>query len=118
MKNILLASAVALAATTVTSAELGNGLSVGIETDVNYTTGIETWKADITPSVGLAVYGLNFSVDTTFNALDLGEDDIFKGVDVKAEYNLLSAGLTAYTEVSSDSDFEFGDFTIGAKMSF
>ena len=48
--------------------------------------------------------------------LKINEDDVFKGVDLSAEY--VWNTMTTYTEVSSDADFEFGDITIGAKIKF
>ena len=61
-------------------------------------------------------YGLSIGAETTVDVLDINNGDIFEGVDWKAEYAW--NGLTTYTEVSSDADFEFGDITIGAKFKF
>ena len=46
----------------------------------------------------------------------LDQDEIFKGIDYTAEYGV--NGVTLYTEVSSDRDWEFGDITVGAKVKF
>ena len=43
MKKLLLASAIAVAATSASAIDLGYGLSIGAETDMSYTTGTETW---------------------------------------------------------------------------
>ncbi len=118
MKTLTLAAALTLAATTATSADLIGGLSLTTETDVNYTTGVETWAADFTPSLGWAMYGLDMSVATTIDLMKLDEDKIFNGVDLKAEYVLYNTGITTYGKVSSDADFKFGDVTVGAKLSF
>ena len=116
MKKLLLASAVAVAATSASAMDLGYGLSVGAETELTYTTGTEVWTMDVTPSMGLGAYGASFTAETTIDVLDLNNGDIFTGVDWKAEY--VWKGMTTYTKVSSDADFEFGDITMGAKISF
>ena len=116
MKKLLLASAVAVAATSASAIDLGYGLSIGAETDMSYTTGTETWELDFTPTVSMGAYGVSFSAETTIDVLDINNGDIFTGVDWKAEYAW--KGMTTYTEVSSDSNFEFGDITIGAKLKF
>ena len=50
--------------------------------------------------------------------MNLNGDDVFKGLDFSAEYAVGTTGLTAYGEVSTDSDFEFGDVKVGAKFAF
>jgi len=116
MKKLLLASVVAVTATSASAIDLGYGLSVGAETDMSYTTGTETWELDLTPKVSMGAYGVSFSTETTIDVLDINNGDIFTGLDWKAEYAW--KGMTTYTEVSSDADFQFGDITIGAKISF
>jgi len=116
MKKLLLSVAFAAMATSVSAMDLGYGLSVGAETELTYTTGTEVWTMDVTPSMGLGAYGASFTAETTIDVLDLNNGDIFTGVDWKAEY--VWNGITTYTEVSSDKDFEFGDITMGAKISF
>tara|TARA_R100000030_G_C3198844_1_gene110321 strand:- start:45 stop:395 length:351 start_codon:yes stop_codon:yes gene_type:complete len=116
MKKLLLASAFAVAATSASAIDLGYGLSVGAETDMSYTTGTETWELDVTPKLSMGAYGATLSAETTVDVLDINNGDIFTGVDWKAEYAW--KGLTTYTEVSSDADFEFGNITMGAKFSF
>lgn len=118
MKKALLASTVALMATSAAAIDLGYGLSAGAEVDVSYITGIEEWSVDLTPSVGLDVYNLSLSAETTIDILKLDSDnDIFTGVDLKAEYALTSM-VTTYGKISSDKDLEFGDVTVGATFSF
>ena len=116
MKKLLLPVAFAAMTTSVSAMDLGYGLSVGAETELTYTTGTEVWTMDVTPSMGLGAYGASFTAETTIDVLDLNNGDIFTGVDWKAEY--VWNGITAYTKVSSDADFEFGDITMGAKLSF
>ncbi len=118
MKTLIAASAISLLATTATAADLFGGLSVDTETHVSYTTGTETWAANFTPSVGWGMYGLDMSVATTVDLMGLDEDEIFNGLDFKAEYELLSTGIMTYGKVSSDADFNFGNVTVGAKLSF
>ena len=116
MKKLLLPVAFAAMTTSVSAMDLGYGLSVGAETELTYTTGTEVWTMDVTPSMGLGAYGASFTAETTIDVLNLNNGDIFTGVDWKAEY--VWNGITAYTKVSSDADFEFGDITMGAKISF
>ena len=118
MKKLLLASALALTATSASAIDLGYGLKAGGEIDVNYVTGVEDWAMDFTPFVSAERYGVKFTADTTVDMLALDTDeDIFTGVGLKAEYAVTSM-LTTYGEISSDKDFEFGDITIGAIISF
>ena len=116
MKKLLLPVAFAAMTTSVSAMDLGYGLSVGAETELTYTTGTEVWTMDVTPSMGLGAYGASFTAETTIDVLDLNNGDIFTGIDWKAEY--VWKGMTTYTKVSSDADFEFGDITMGAKISF
>ena len=116
MKKLLLTVAFAAVATSASAIDLGYGLSIGAETDMSYTTGTETWELDVTPKVSMGAYGVSFSTETTIDVLDINNGDIFTGLDWKAEYAW--KGMTTYTEVSSDADFEFGDITMGVKFSF
>jgi hypothetical protein len=116
MKHLIIASALAVAATSVSAVDLGNGLSMGAEIDTNYVTGVDTWSLDATPYAAITQYGITLKAETTVDVLKINEDDVFKGVDLSAEYAW--NGFTTYTEVSSDKDFEFGDITVGAKIKF
>ena len=116
MKKLLLPVAFATMATSATAMDIGYGLSIGADTELTYTTGTEVWTMDVTPSMGLGAYGASFTAETTIDVLDLNNGDIFTGIDWKAEY--VWKGMTTYTKVSSDADFEFGDITMGAKISF
>ena len=115
---VLATAATLLVATQASAVDLGNGLSAGAEIDMNYTTGVETWALEATPEIGFSTFGANLSVGSTFDLMKLNDDDVFKGIDFEAEYPIGMTGLTAYGEVSTDSDFEFGDIKIGASFKF
>jgi len=108
-----------MAATTSYSKDFtiaGQTISVGAESDINYVTGIEEWDWTATPYAAFTTSaGIGLSVETEINMRELDED-IFQGIDWTAEYAV--SGVTVYTEVSSDSDWEFGDITVGAKVKF
>ena len=44
------------------------------------------------------------------------KQEVFKGIDYTAEYGV--NGVTVYTEVSSDRDWDFGNVTVGMKALF
>ena len=119
MKKLVLATVVALTATTASAIDvdlLGQTISVGAESDINYVTGIEEWEWTATPYAAFTTsVGVTLSAETDINMRELDED-IFQGVDYTAEYTM--SGVTLYTEVSSDRDWEFGDVTVGAKVKF
>tara|TARA_R100001463_G_scaffold694_7_gene3158 strand:- start:267 stop:653 length:387 start_codon:yes stop_codon:yes gene_type:complete len=96
----------------------GQTLSIGAETDLNYTTGVEDWVWELTPSAGVTALGIGLSVATDIDMLALDEGDIFQGLDFTADYIVPSTNISLYTEVSTDSDLEFGDVTVGAMVSF
>ena len=96
----------------------GQTLSIGAETDLNYTTGVEDWVWELTPSAGITALGIGLSVATDIDMLELDEGDIFQGLDFTADYSVPSTNINLYTEVSTDADLEFGDITVGAKVSF
>jgi len=96
----------------------GQTLSVGASSDLNYTTGVEDWEWELTPSAGLTAMGLGFTMATDIDMLTLDEDDIFQGLDFTVDYAVPSTNISLYTEVSTDSDLEFGDVTVGATVSF
>ena len=96
----------------------GQTLSIGADSDINYTTGVEEWEWELTPSAGLTAMGIGLSVATDIDMLELDEGDIFQGLDFTAKYEIPSTFTTLYTEISTDSDLEFGDVTVGAMVSF
>lgn len=111
----------AIAATKAASMDFsvaGQKLSISAETDLNYTTGVEDWVWELTPSAGITALGIGLSVATDIDMLELDEGDIFQGLDFTADYEVPSTNINLYTEVSTDADLEFGDVTVGAKFSF
>ena len=118
MKLAVIATAAVMVASTASAFDLGNGLSAGAEVDMNYTTGVEDWVWELTPSAGVTALGIGLSVATDIDMLELDEGDIFQGLDFTADYSVPSTNINLYTEVSTDSDLEFGDVTVGAKVSF
>ena len=96
----------------------GQTVSIGADSDLNYTTGVEEWEWELTPSAGLTAMGIGLSVATDIDMLELEEGDIFQGLDFTAKYEIPSTFTTLYTEISTDSDLEFGDVTVGAMVSF
>ena len=96
----------------------GQTVSIGASSDLNYTTGVEDWEWELTPSAGLSAMGLGFTVATDIDMLELEDGDIFQGLDFTVDYTVPSTNISLYTEVSTDSDLEFGDVTIGATVSF
>ena len=111
----------AIAATKAASMDFsvaGQTLSIGADSDLNYTTGVEEWEWELTPSAGITAMGIGLSVATDIDMLELDEGDIFQGLDFTADYSVPSTNINLYTEVSTDSDLEFGDVTVGAMVSF
>ena len=121
MKTTAIATVVALAATSTSAMDFsvaGQTLSIGADSDINYTTGVEEWEWELTPSAGITAMGIGLSVATDIDMLELEEGDIFQGLDFTAKYEIPSTYINLYTEVSTDSDLEFGDVTVGAMASF
>ena len=96
----------------------GQTVSIGASSDLNYTTGVEDWEWELTPSAGLTAMGLGFTMATDIDMLELEDGEIFQGLDFTVDYTVPSTNISLYTEVSTDSDLEFGDVTIGATVSF
>ena len=96
----------------------GQTVPIGASSDLNYTTGVEEWEWELTPSAGLSAMGLGFTMATDIDMLELEDGDIFQGLDFTVDYTVPSTNISLYTEVSTDSDLEFGDVTIGATVSF
>ena len=113
--------ATAMAASSVYAKDFsvaGQTLSLGADTDLNYTTGSEDWEWEMTPSAGLSAMGIGLTMSTDIDMLTLDEGDIFQGLDFTADYTVPSTNISLYTEVSTDADLEFGDVTVGATVSF
>ena len=96
----------------------GQTVSLGAASDLNYTTGVEDWEWEMTPSAGLSAMGIGLTMSTDIDMLTLDEGDIFQGLDFTADYTVPSTNISLYTEVSTDTDLEFGDVTVGATVSF
>ena len=121
MKKTAIVTAAMLAATSTSAMDFsvaGQTLSIGAETDLNYTTGVEEWVWELTPSAGITALGIGLSVATDIDMLTLDEGHIFQGLDFTADYEVPSTNINLYTEVSTDADLEFGDVTVGATFSF
>lgn len=121
MKTTAIVTAAMLAATSTSAMDFsvaGQTLSIGAETDLNYTTGVEEWVWELTPSAGVTALGIGLSVATDIDMLTLDEGDIFQGLDFTADYEISNTNINLYTEVSTDADLEFGDVTVGAKFNF
>ena len=113
--------ATAMAATTTYAKDFsvaGQTVSFGAESDLNYTTGSEDWEWEMTPSACLSAMGIGLTMSTDIDMLTLDEGDIFQGLDFTADYTVPSTNISLYTEVSTDTDLEFGDVTVGATVSF
>ena len=93
MKTTAIATVVALAATSTSAMDFsvaGQTLSIGADSDINYTTGVEEWEWELTPSAGLTAMGIGLSVATDIDMLELDEGDIFQGLDFTAKYEIPS----------------------------
>ena len=122
MKTLAIALGLAGLVTTASTAAdfyvMGQTVSIGAQSDSNYTTGVETWAWDLTPYAGVNVMGVSLLAETKIDVLTLDEGDIFTGVDLTFGYAVPAVNVNLYTEVSSDKDFTFGDVTMGAKIKF
>jgi hypothetical protein len=115
---VIATTAAVMVASTASAFDLGNGLTAGAEVDMNYTTGVELWALEAKPELAFSTMGAALSVGSTFDLMNLNGDDTFKGLDFDASYPIAGTGLTAYGEVSTDADFEFGDIKVGASFKF
>ena len=113
-----LSSMIAVPAVAMDIPLAGQTLLLGAENDINYTTGVEEWNWELTPSAGIAYSGVNFSVETNIDMLELDADEVFTGLDYVVDYTLPNTNVKLYSEVSSDRDFEFSDITMGARITF
>lgn len=123
MKTTILAAAMlTLAAGTVSAKDInigGQTLTIGGDVDANYNTGTELFAMDLTKKVGVNAFGLDISAEHSLDLMKLNNAgyDLFQGLDLEAGLSL-SSSLRTYGKVSTDSDFEFGDVTVGASFSF
>lgn len=117
MKFVLATTALLMAASAASAADLGWGFTGGADADVNYTTGVGEFGLDLTPNVGYSAWGADIKVSTTLDLANINSIE-FTGLDYSIEYPLAGMGATAYGEISSDADWDFGDATIGMRFSF
>lgn len=115
MKKILIATAVlAMTATSVMAADLGNGFSAGAEINAEYNV---TAGGDValtaTPELGYTVGNFGLSVSTDIDLADIE----FVGLDVGATY-AVNTNFELYAETSTDANLKFGDLVVGATLSF
>lgn len=120
MKIAAITAAAMITATSVSAIELGaSGVSVGGKFDTKYDTGTEEFAMEFVPKASINMWGTDFSASTTFDILELNTaDEIFKGLDLEAGYTIGGTGLRAYGEIGTNSDFEFGDATLGVSFEF
>ena len=121
MKFVGIIAAAMVAATSATAMDLGNGLSIGGEVETSWTPAADTdaFGLEFTPEAAITIDGLKLSAETTFDMLELNNDavDTFTGLDFEATYSV-TGNLTAFGEVSTDADMEFGDITVGTRFAF
>jgi opacity protein-like surface antigen len=123
MKTTILAAVMlTLAAGTVSAKDIvigGQTLTIGGDVDANYNTGTEMFAMDLTKKVGVNAFGLDISAEHSLDLMKLNTAgyDLFQGLDLEAGYSL-SPSLRTYGKVATDSDFNFGDVTVGASFSF
>ena len=123
MKTTILAAAMlTLAAGTVSAKDInvgGQTLTIGGDVDANYNTGTEMFAMDLTKKVGVNAFGMDISAEHSLDLMKLNNTgyNLFQGLDLEAGYSM-TPSLRTYGKVSTDSDFEFGDVTVGASFSF
>jgi opacity protein-like surface antigen len=115
MKKILLATTIlAMTAVSASAADLGNGFSLGADINAEYNV---TAGGDValtgTPMLGYTTGAFEFTVGTDINLADVE----FVGLDFDVTYDV-NANFELYAEVSTDSDFKFGDLIVGGTLSF
>ena len=81
MKVITTAAAAALLATTVSAADLGNGLSVGAELDTNWKYDAEALTMTLTPEMGYTNWGNEFTVSTDLDVYSAEEFQLGNAFD-------------------------------------
>lgn len=125
MKFAALATVAMITATSVTAAEIGaTGISIGAELDNNYNVDTEDFTITLTPEVGYAWNGFDFSASTDLSVL---ENDTVTFADemptldfgVKYGIQLWMLDATLYGETGYDLELEdMADVEMGMKFSF
>jgi hypothetical protein len=125
---IAIATTVTLAACGATEAEaadLGGGLSIGAELDNKYNVDTEKFTMTVTPEVGYAFAGADFSVSSDLNLYNGDEfafnEDKMPTVDFDVEYGVGLWGLNSTAYAGTGYNFEtedMSDIEVGLKFSF
>lgn len=115
----------ACAGTEAEAADLGGGLSVGAELDNKYNVDDEKFTMTVTPEVGYAFAGADFTVSSELNLYNgdkfaLNEDKA-PTVDFDVEYGIGLWGLSSTAYAGTGWNFETekqSPVEIGLKFSF
>jgi len=125
MKFAALATVAMITATSVTAAEIGaTGISIGAELDNNYNVDTEDFTITLTPEVGYAWNGFDFSASTDLSVLEndtVTFADEMPTLDFGVEYGiqLWMLDATLYGETGYDLELEdMADVEMGMKFSF
>ena len=125
MKFAALATVAMITATSVTAAEIGaTGISIGAELDNNYNVDTEDFTITLTPEVGYAWNGFDFSASTDLSVLEndtVTFADEMPTLDFEVEYGiqLWMLDATLYGETGYDLELEdMADVEMGMRFSF
>ena len=125
MKFAALATVAMITATSVTAAEIGaTGISIGAELDNNYNVDTEDFTITLTPEVGYAWNGFDFTASTDLSVLEndtVTFADEMPTLDFGVEYGiqLWMLDATLYGETGYDLELEdMADVEMGMKFSF
>lgn len=125
MKIAAIAAAAMITATSAMAADLGGGLSVGAELDNKYNVDDEKFTMTVTPEVGYAAWGADFTVSSDLNLYNGDEfalnEDKAPTVDFDVEYGIGLWGLNSTAYAGTGWNFETEDQTpieVGVKFSF
>lgn len=119
MKTLALATITAFTlAGAASAADIGaTGISAGAEGEVYWDFDAEDYAATVTPYLGYTVYGVDLGVESEINLRDID----FTGLDLSAEYDLMSigpVGTTLFGEVNVDKDMDFNGAQMGVRLKF
>ena len=119
MKTLALATITAFTfAGAASAADIGStGISAGAEAEVYWDFDAEDYAATVTPYLGYSIYGVDLGVESEVNLRDIE----FTGLDLSAEYDLMSigpVGTTVFGEVNVNSDVEFNGAQVGVRLKF
>ena len=125
MKFAALATVAMITATSVTAAEIGaTGISIGAELDNKYNVDTEDFTITLTPEVGYAWNGFDFSASTDLSVLEndtVTFADEMPTLDFGVEYGiqLWMLDATLYGETGYDLELEdMADVEMGMRFSF